>query len=170
MAWRVLEHADRRWNVSIAAERRPNSPHWNLVFSFRAADPGQREVHPRDIGEDIRALAQDLILRVGELPVIAVRILPRGENIDHFRRPHAHGGPEDDAVDEREHRRVHANGERKSKQRDDGEPGCLEKLPEREAEILNHKRGLSLETGEASALDSGDLRRLERKAALHVSN
>ena len=44
MAWRVLEHADRRWNVSIAAERRPNSPHWNLVFSFRAADPGQRSV------------------------------------------------------------------------------------------------------------------------------
>lgn len=44
MAWRVLEHADRRWNVSIAAERRPNSPHWNLVFSFRPADPGQRSV------------------------------------------------------------------------------------------------------------------------------
>lgn len=44
MAWRVLEHADRRWNVSIAAERRPNSPHWNLVFSFRATDPGQGSV------------------------------------------------------------------------------------------------------------------------------
>lgn len=44
MAWRVLEHADRRWNVSIAAERRPNSPQWNLVFSFRTADPGQRSV------------------------------------------------------------------------------------------------------------------------------
>jgi hypothetical protein len=44
MAWRVLEHADQRWNVSIAAERRPNSPHWNLVFSFRATDPGQRSV------------------------------------------------------------------------------------------------------------------------------
>lgn len=44
MAWRVLEHADRRWNVSIAAERQPNSPHWNLVFSFRAGDPGQRSV------------------------------------------------------------------------------------------------------------------------------
>lgn len=44
MAWRVLEHADRRWNVSIAAERRPNSPQWNLVFSFRPADPGHRSV------------------------------------------------------------------------------------------------------------------------------
>jgi hypothetical protein len=44
MAWRVLEHADRRWNVSIAAERQPTSPYWNLVFSFRAADPGQRSV------------------------------------------------------------------------------------------------------------------------------
>ena len=44
MAWRVLEHADQRWNVSIAAERRPNSPQWNLVFSFRGADPGQRSV------------------------------------------------------------------------------------------------------------------------------
>jgi hypothetical protein len=44
MAWRVLEHADRSWNVSIAAERRPNSPQWNLVFSFRPTDPGQRSV------------------------------------------------------------------------------------------------------------------------------
>jgi hypothetical protein len=44
MSWRVLEHAERRWNVSMAAERRPNSPHWNLVFSFRPSDPGQRSV------------------------------------------------------------------------------------------------------------------------------
>jgi hypothetical protein len=44
MAWRVLEHADQRWNVSIAAERRPNSPQWNLVFSFRGTEPGQRSV------------------------------------------------------------------------------------------------------------------------------
>ncbi|HEV7365629.1 MAG TPA: hypothetical protein VGN76_07260 [Gemmatimonadales bacterium] len=44
MAWRVLEHAGQRWNVSIAAERRPNSPGWNLVFSFRGADPGQRSI------------------------------------------------------------------------------------------------------------------------------
>jgi hypothetical protein len=44
MAWRVLEHADQRWNVSIAAERRPNSAQWNLVFSFRGTDPGQRSV------------------------------------------------------------------------------------------------------------------------------
>jgi hypothetical protein len=44
MAWRTLEHDGRRWNVSIAAERTPNSSQWNLVFSFRAADPGQRSV------------------------------------------------------------------------------------------------------------------------------
>jgi hypothetical protein len=44
VAWRVLEHGGRRWNVSIAAERQPNSPNWNLVFSFRAVEPGQRSV------------------------------------------------------------------------------------------------------------------------------
>ena len=44
MPWRILEHAERMWNVSIAAERRPNSPQWNLVFSFRPSDPGQRSV------------------------------------------------------------------------------------------------------------------------------
>jgi hypothetical protein len=44
MAWRVLEHAGRRWNVSLAAERQPNSPQWTLVFSFRAAEPGQRSI------------------------------------------------------------------------------------------------------------------------------
>ncbi|MEP7225844.1 MAG: hypothetical protein ABI785_00655 [Gemmatimonadales bacterium] len=44
MAWRILEHAERRWNVSIAAERRPSSSDWNLVFSFRAVDPGHRSV------------------------------------------------------------------------------------------------------------------------------
>jgi hypothetical protein len=44
MVWRVVEHEARRWNVSIAAERRPNSPHWNLVFSFRPVDVGQRSI------------------------------------------------------------------------------------------------------------------------------
>ncbi len=44
MPWRVLDHAGRRWNVSMAAERQPNSPQWNLVFSFRPSDPGQRSV------------------------------------------------------------------------------------------------------------------------------
>jgi hypothetical protein len=44
MAWRVLEHGDQRWNVSIAAERKSNSPQWNLVFSFRPTSPGQRPV------------------------------------------------------------------------------------------------------------------------------
>ena len=40
MVWRVVEHDEHRWNVSIAAERRANSPSWNLVFSFRGLDPG----------------------------------------------------------------------------------------------------------------------------------
>ena len=44
MAWRVVEHGERRWSVSIAAERRANSPHWNLVFSFRPTDVGQRSI------------------------------------------------------------------------------------------------------------------------------
>jgi hypothetical protein len=44
MAWRVVEHDDRRWTVSIAAERRANSPQWNLVFSFRPTDVGQRSI------------------------------------------------------------------------------------------------------------------------------
>ena len=42
MAWRVVEHGERRWSVSLAAERRANSPHWNLVFTFRPTDVGQR--------------------------------------------------------------------------------------------------------------------------------
>lgn len=42
MVWRVVEHDDRRWNVSMAAERRANSPQWNLVFSFRPSEAGQR--------------------------------------------------------------------------------------------------------------------------------
>jgi hypothetical protein len=42
MAWRVLEHGGRTWNVSLAAERGPSSSQWNLVFSFRASEPGQR--------------------------------------------------------------------------------------------------------------------------------
>jgi hypothetical protein len=41
MAWRVVEHADRRWHVTIAAERRANAAHWTLVFSFRAVPPEQ---------------------------------------------------------------------------------------------------------------------------------
>jgi hypothetical protein len=42
MVWRVVEQGDRRWNVSLAAERRAHSAEWNLVFSFRCAGtPGQ---------------------------------------------------------------------------------------------------------------------------------
>jgi hypothetical protein len=41
MAWRVVEHDDRRWNVSIVAERRPNSQQWTLMFSFRPVDAGR---------------------------------------------------------------------------------------------------------------------------------
>lgn len=37
MAWRVVEHDDRHWNVSLAAERRANSTDWVLVFGFRCA-------------------------------------------------------------------------------------------------------------------------------------
>jgi hypothetical protein len=44
MVWRVVEHDDRRWHVSMAAERRANSPHWNLVFSFRPTELGQRSI------------------------------------------------------------------------------------------------------------------------------
>jgi hypothetical protein len=35
MVWRVVEHGERRWNVSVAAERRAHSAEWSLVFSFR---------------------------------------------------------------------------------------------------------------------------------------
>jgi hypothetical protein len=38
MVWRVVEHGARRWNVTVAAERRANSAQWNLVFSFRCVN------------------------------------------------------------------------------------------------------------------------------------
>jgi hypothetical protein len=42
MVWRVVEHADRQWNVTVAAERRANSTQWSLVFSFRAVGAERR--------------------------------------------------------------------------------------------------------------------------------
>jgi hypothetical protein len=42
MVWRVVEHGERRWHVSIAAERRADSPHWTLICWFRPAGAGQR--------------------------------------------------------------------------------------------------------------------------------
>lgn len=42
MAWRVVQHADRLWHVTVAAERRANAAQWTLVFSFRPASPEQR--------------------------------------------------------------------------------------------------------------------------------
>ena len=42
MAWRVVEHDDRSWHVTVAAERRGNSAQWSLVFSFRSAPPDKR--------------------------------------------------------------------------------------------------------------------------------
>lgn len=40
MAWRVVELDERRWSVSVAAERRAHSDRWNLVLSFREQDGG----------------------------------------------------------------------------------------------------------------------------------
>jgi hypothetical protein len=42
MVWRVLEHADRQWKVTVAAERRANSSQWTLVFSFRTVGAEQQ--------------------------------------------------------------------------------------------------------------------------------
>ena len=35
MAWRVVELDDRRWSVTLAAEKRADSDRWKLVLSFR---------------------------------------------------------------------------------------------------------------------------------------
>ena len=42
MAWRVVEHADRQWHVTVAAERRAPAKQWSLVFSFRSGQPDPR--------------------------------------------------------------------------------------------------------------------------------
>lgn len=42
MSWRVVEHGDTTWNVSMAAERTANAAYWRLVLSFRAAGPEAR--------------------------------------------------------------------------------------------------------------------------------
>jgi hypothetical protein len=39
MAWRELDHGGRHWLVSLAAERRPQSPAWALALSFRCTSP-----------------------------------------------------------------------------------------------------------------------------------
>jgi hypothetical protein len=44
MVWRVVEHDDRQWNVSVAAERRAHSAEWNLVFSFRSVSADGQSV------------------------------------------------------------------------------------------------------------------------------
>lgn len=44
MAWRVVEHGNRHWSVTVAAERRANSAQWNLVFSFRCASSERQSV------------------------------------------------------------------------------------------------------------------------------
>jgi hypothetical protein len=40
----VVEHGNRRWSVTVAAERRPNSAQWDLVFSFRCASSERQSV------------------------------------------------------------------------------------------------------------------------------
>ena len=78
MPWRVLEHAERSWNVSIAAERRPDSPHWNLVFSFRTSDPGQRSVwgtYPLSSSSKAALFAQAERVSNGDLVTLLSQLL-----------------------------------------------------------------------------------------------
>jgi hypothetical protein len=44
MAWRVVEHAERQWKVTVAAERRGTSQQWSLVFAFRSVGSGSRSL------------------------------------------------------------------------------------------------------------------------------
>jgi hypothetical protein len=44
MAWRVVEHAERQWKVTVAAERRGSSQHWSLVFAFRSVGAEPRSL------------------------------------------------------------------------------------------------------------------------------
>jgi hypothetical protein len=44
MAWRVVEHGNNRWNVTMAVERRPNSAQWSLVFSCRCVSADRQSV------------------------------------------------------------------------------------------------------------------------------
>lgn len=44
MVWRVVEHADQQWKVTVAAERRANSNQWSLVFSFRSIGAEQKSL------------------------------------------------------------------------------------------------------------------------------
>lgn len=39
MAWRVVEHQDQVWKVSVAAERCANMTLWQLVLAFRCGGP-----------------------------------------------------------------------------------------------------------------------------------
>jgi hypothetical protein len=39
MAWRVVEHQDQVWKVSVAVERCANMTLWQLVLAFRSAGP-----------------------------------------------------------------------------------------------------------------------------------
>ena len=39
MAWRVVEHQDQVWKVSVAVERCANMTLWQLVLAFRSAEP-----------------------------------------------------------------------------------------------------------------------------------
>ena len=79
MAWRVLEHDHRRWSVSIAAERRANSPHWTLVLAFRPAEAGQRPLwaaYPLTSSSKAALFAQAEKLSDDELAAILAEHLP----------------------------------------------------------------------------------------------
>ena len=79
MAWRTVEHAGQTWNVSLAAERGPNSSQWNLVFSFRSTEPGQRSIwatHPLTSSSKAALFAQADRISNKDLLALLVTQLP----------------------------------------------------------------------------------------------
>ena len=100
-----------------------------------AGDARQREVDRRDIAEGFLCLGDRPELSEGELPVVAVRFPARREHRHDLGRLVRDHRAQNQAVDEREHGRVHADGEG---QRHDGhghEPGRLSQHAERKAEV-----------------------------------
>ena len=90
----------------------------------------------RHVREDIGVLAQGAEFSIGKLSIIMRRVLPRGENVHHFRRPQRHDRPEQDRLNKGENGGVHSDRDSEGEDGDNRESRRLAELTKSETKIV----------------------------------
>ena len=147
----VAQDGDRRRPGAVVGLHEPSSDNGlhaeeleHVPGDVRTGEPRSRSVVVRDGHPRLAACTHQLQGRRRRLPVLEARVRQRAHPAGKYRHTDLHDPirlrerkrPQDDSVDDREHRRVHRNADPERQDDRGGDTGMLPEGPESGAQIL----------------------------------